>query len=78
MQVLQNTQSALAIALLGMMEATNLDFGGAGDGDHVGALREQPGERDLPRGRAVAIAYHLEPVGEFQQLREVLLRVPAR
>src|SRR4028119_2455442 len=46
---------------------------GAGDGDYVLALGEQPRERELPRRHALAFGDLAHPVGELHVLHEVLL-----
>ena len=58
------------------MHDTHGDVGRPGDGDHVRALREEPRERDLARGRAVGRANLLEAGCELEDVREVLLGVP--
>ena len=48
-------------------------LGGAGDGDHIGALGVQPGQRELPHGDALAVRDGLHGVDEVQVVVEVAL-----
>ena len=41
-----------------------VELGGAGDRDDLGLLRQQPGERDLRRRRALPVAHLLEQVDD--------------
>lgn len=53
----------------------HLEALGAGDGNNIVSLAENPSKRNLTCGRIVFRANLLELVGEGENLREVLLRV---
>ena len=56
---------------------THRELGRTGNGNDILALCKEPRKRDLARSGAMLRADPFEPRNEFQNVWEVLLRVPA-